>query len=158
MAPAPEGEGETSAGPRSWSSGIDWGLQTRLYIGIEAVWHVTLFAACYRYAPVLRLSKTPWGKRFLDTTRTFVAGRSSPRWGSAASATTNFFQTPWARASAEWFFFNKVFMPVSWPAKLALAHYMAGRIQSQQRGRIQAEAKASGAGAAPVSPSSTSPS
>lgn len=108
-----------------------WGLQTRLYAGIEGVWHVCLFAVCYRYAPVIRLGNSPWGRKFLERAKQFVASRESPNWGQAATATTNFIQTPWKRATAEWFFFNKVFMPVSWPIKLWMAHVWANRIEGK---------------------------
>lgn len=131
--------------PNSWLSafgdmkglGATLGLQTTLYVGIEGVWHVCLFAVCYQCAPLVRLTRTPWGKRLIESSKNFVNSRSSPRWGNAATATTNFMKTPWKRASAEWFFFNKVFLPVSWPTKLALAAYLANRMQRQRQQQLE---------------------
>ena len=80
------------------------GTELGIYIGIECLWHVSLFTFCYRYRPLVALGKTPWGRKFIDGSKSFFEARGG-RMAAAGSTTAAFFESPWKRAATEWFFF-----------------------------------------------------
>lgn len=80
------------------------GTELGIYVGIECLWHVSLFSVCYRYRPLVALGKTPWGRNFLKSTKSFFASKGG-RMAAVGSGTTAFFESPWKRATTEWFFF-----------------------------------------------------
>jgi hypothetical protein len=47
------------------------------YITIEAVWQVTLFAACYKYRPLVRLGRSERGQRILHKIQTTLFGTNN---------------------------------------------------------------------------------
>lgn len=102
------------------------GPALKYYVGLETVWHVALFAVCWRYQPLVALSRTPWGRQ--------VGSWMNRRVGSGAAAQgkesrmAKFMKTPWQRATAEWAVINKVAAPVSWPTKLFIAAKIAERV------------------------------
>ena len=106
------------------------------YIGIEATWHVCLFAACYRYRPLLKISRTSTGKRAIDRLQTLIKGKQH----SNSSSNNNYGKwkgyyqnavhyVPGGQrslvAASEWFFFNKVIGLPLLPTKLLLAGWMS---------------------------------
>lgn len=99
----------------------------RIYLGIELCWHVGLFTSCFYFRPLLRLGNTPWGRGFLARTKQFFGNRTSPRWAAVEKWSSSFMSSNWGRATTEWFFINKLTMPVAWPGKIALAHWLAGK-------------------------------
>ena len=80
------------------------GTELGIYVGIECLWHVSLFSVCYRYRPLVALGKTPWGRNFLKSTKSFLASKGG-RMAAVGSGTTAFLESPWKRATTEWFFF-----------------------------------------------------
>ena len=111
------------------------------YVGIEAIWHVGLFATCYRYRPLVYISKnTKYGKMIVEKIQQQMHSRMSPSSSSSStssSTTTSRLQSILGQLSSsgknhqrtlvaisEWFFFNKVIGIPLWPTKVALASYL----------------------------------
>ena len=110
-----------------------------VYLAIEMVWHVSLLAACYRYRPLVKLSQTGTGQKFLQCLYRISGSSSSsitkttppPPWWQRMQHrvdTIPFFpQNNKQRilvACSEWFLFNKVLGIPLWPSKLLLAAWL----------------------------------
>mmetsp|Transcript_16107 Transcript_16107/g.23703 ORF Transcript_16107/g.23703 Transcript_16107/m.23703 type:complete len:174 (-) Transcript_16107:211-732(-) len=122
------------------------------YIGIEAVWHVALFTACYRYRPFVRLSKTASGHKLLTSLRRRISGSNiTQKSSSLLSSSPPWKKHRWASwmpprrtvvAASEWFFFNKVIGIPLWPTKILLAGWIHNKLSL----RLSLETKAAAEG------------
>ena len=89
------------------------GLELGVYGSIELCWHASLVAVCYRFRPLVHLGKTPWGRKLVDKSKTFVtriegmeanAMAAAPkRWERVGKGALNIFEVPWKRTAVEWF-------------------------------------------------------
>mmetsp|Transcript_13871 Transcript_13871/g.27958 ORF Transcript_13871/g.27958 Transcript_13871/m.27958 type:complete len:187 (-) Transcript_13871:139-699(-) len=106
------------------------------YIAIEGTWHVALFTACYRYRPLLKLSRTTGGRRMIDKVQSLIHKRQQSNTSGSPGKWQEYFQSAATRyripggrhslvAASEWFFFNKVIGIPLLPTKLLLAKWMS---------------------------------
>jgi len=100
------------------------------YIGIEAAWHVALFAACYRYRPLVQLSKSDVGQRVI----TMIQKRLPKTTTTPSFIPPNITcQRTVVAAASEWFFFNKVVGIPLWPTKVLLAGWLNSKVEGDQK-------------------------
>ncbi|CAB9502880.1 expressed unknown protein [Seminavis robusta] len=142
-----DGTGTANGGPLNRSPTRKEQLQKSLgfYVAIETAWHLALFAACYRYRPMMRLSKTAAGKRVLQQLQGWTKRRRTENRGSSTGGTgSRVWQSmqrtvqaiPVVRdpqravvAFSEWFFFNKTIGIPLWPTKLFLAAWLSQKFE-----------------------------
>ena len=108
------------------------------YVAIECVWHVSLFAACYRYRPMVKLGNTRFGKQIIDQVNqrfhTIGGGASRQAFRERLSKVVR--KVPGGQrtvvAASEWFFFNKAIGIPLWPTKLLLAGWLGAKLEEYQ--------------------------
>jgi hypothetical protein len=108
---------------------VDWEATGLTYIAVEAVWHVGLFAACFRFKPVSRLATS--GSGFIaNALSTHLQRQAVMKQMPAAppAKAVTLLNEPWKLAVAEWFVMNKFVGIPLWPAKVAFA----GAISNQE--------------------------
>mmetsp|Transcript_28635 Transcript_28635/g.41805 ORF Transcript_28635/g.41805 Transcript_28635/m.41805 type:complete len:203 (+) Transcript_28635:278-886(+) len=115
------------------------GASVGFYVMIETAWHVSLFAACYRYRPLTKLLNTAgksvpskfggsgentMSKRLKD----FLEKKSQTLKsnGFAIGQRTAF-------AASEWFIFNKIIGIPLWPSKIFLAGWFGHKYEVKRR-------------------------
>ena len=114
------------------------------YVAIEAIWHVGLFATCYRYRPLVHISKnTKYGKMLVEKIQQQMHSRMTSSSSSSSSTGSSRLQSLLGQLSSsgknhqrtlvaisEWFFFNKVIGIPLWPTKVALASYLHSKFHT----------------------------
>lgn len=106
----------------------------RFFVGIEATWHISLFAICYRYRPLRRLTRTKAGQRLMNRIQNMNI------FGTSTSTTTKKIKGPRRKGAwenylpggrrtlvtvSECFVLNKIFGLPLLPTKLLLAGWMS---------------------------------
>lgn len=102
-----------------------------VYLAIEAAWHISLFAACYRYRPLAQLGRTRAGKKLMERLQTLTSfsTHSKAPWWQDLHSRFQALPLPGNKqrlvvALSEWFFFNKAIGIPLWPTKILLAGYL----------------------------------
>lgn len=112
------------------------------YVAIETTWHVCLFAACYRYRPLHRLTQTAAGRRMMHQAQLLWKGRNGTR--NSNSSNKHKWQLPqWMSqipisqrsmvAASEWFVLNKTAGIALFPSKLLLAGWLSKQFEKYKQ-------------------------
>lgn len=116
-----------------WPKGSSLGF----YVGIEVAWHVSLFAACYKFRPLVRLTKTSAGKRIVDKVKSWIPtpgsrGHTASKWAGTAVQRIPASGNRTIVATSEWVFLNKVLGIPLWPSKLLLATVLGNEYEKKK--------------------------
>jgi hypothetical protein len=131
--PLPEGGGEVKLQKKlsrndSVVKAKAFGEAFKVYLFIECcVWLPCCYAACYRFAPTLRLMETPRGRSFVKRASDVLASWT-PTWHARLTELSSKINgAPASRAFAEWALINKILAPIGFPTKMWIAHKVVSR-------------------------------
>lgn len=126
---------------REKSVAEEWGATFKVYLVIECgIWLPCCYAACYWFAPTIRLMNTPFGRRSVERSSAWLS-KNTPSWHATLAKLAGRIEgAPASRAFGEWALINKVLAPVSFPTKMWIARRIVNR-------RDQAAAAAAAAAA-----------